>query len=79
MKTEILASRAKRADSYTARQGIHVSHVIIDGVISGSRGREHTEDKISPDAIAEEYWRLHTQDRSAWTHELDLRPFVEKF
>ncbi|HVY60040.1 MAG TPA: short-chain dehydrogenase, partial [Planctomycetota bacterium] len=34
---------------------------------------------LSPDAIAETYWQLHVQDRSAWTLELDLRPDVEEF
>ena len=34
---------------------------------------------LSPDAIAETYWQLHTQDRTAWTLELDLRPSVESF
>ncbi len=33
--------------------------------------------KLDPDAIAENYWRLHLQPRSAWTHELDLRPWIE--
>ena len=37
------------------------------------------EDMLSPDAIAENYWYLAHQDRSAWTMELDLRPFKEKF
>ena len=65
-------------------QGIHDSHVIIDGQINAPRiqemspGREeHT--LLSPDAIAETYWQLNTQDRTAWTLELDLRPSVESF
>ena len=37
------------------------------------------ETLLSPAAIAETYWHLHTQDPSAWTHEMDLRPSVEKF
>ena len=50
-------------------EGVHVAHVVID--------EEHTT--LSPDAIAETYWQLHTQDVTAWTLELDLRPAVEKF
>ena len=69
-------------------QGIHVAHFIIDGVIDGeivrSRFGEYLEQLgedggLSPDAIAEAYWYVHTQHRSAWTHELDLRPFKENW
>src|ERR671917_2371873 len=65
-------------------QGVHVAHVIIDGQISTPRVRgmypdreEHT--MLSPDAIAQTYWQLHSQDPTAWTLELDLRPSVEGF
>jgi NAD(P)-dependent dehydrogenase (short-subunit alcohol dehydrogenase family) len=65
-------------------QGIHVAHVIIDGQINTPGIREISPDReehtlLSPDAIAETYWRLHTQDRTAWTLEADLRPSVESF
>lgn len=65
-------------------RGIHVSHVIIDGQIDTPRVREMSPDReantmLSPDAIAEAYWRLHSQDPTAWTLELDLRPSVESF
>jgi NAD(P)-dependent dehydrogenase (short-subunit alcohol dehydrogenase family) len=65
-------------------QGIHVAHVIIDGQINTPRMREMSPDReyhtmLSPDAIAETYWQLHAQDRTAWTLELDLRPSVESF
>ncbi len=65
-------------------QGIHVAHVIIDGMIDTQRVRSMFPDAnpstfLSPDAIAETYWQLHQQDSSAWTLELDLRPSVEKF
>jgi len=66
-------------------QGIHVAHVIIDGQIADATrpGREpgaRGEDALlDPAAIAEAYWQLHVQPRSAWTQELDLRPWVEKF
>ncbi len=65
-------------------QGIHVAHTIIDGQINTPRVRERSPDRekhtmLSPDAIAETYWQLHIQDRTAWTLELDLRPAVESF
>jgi NAD(P)-dependent dehydrogenase (short-subunit alcohol dehydrogenase family) len=65
-------------------QGIHVSHVIVDGQINTPRAREMFPDRadhtlLSPDAIAETYWQLHSQDPTAWTLELDLRPAVESF
>jgi hypothetical protein len=65
-------------------QGIHVVHVIIDGVIGAPRTRGMMPDRspetfLDPVAIAEQYWNLHAQERTTWTQELDLRPFVEKF
>jgi NAD(P)-dependent dehydrogenase (short-subunit alcohol dehydrogenase family) len=65
-------------------QGVHVAHVIIDGQIAGERAGYRREERgldalLEPDAIAEAYYQLHRQHRSAWTHELDLRPWVEKF
>jgi hypothetical protein len=62
--------------------GDTVSHVIIDGQINTPSMRGMSPDReehtlLSPDAIAETYWRLHTQDRTAWTLEADLRPSVE--
>jgi len=69
-------------------QGLHVAHVLIDGGIEGERLRtmypdaasERGEDGLlDPEAIADAYWHIHTQQRSAWTQELDLRPFREQF
>jgi NAD(P)-dependent dehydrogenase (short-subunit alcohol dehydrogenase family) len=68
--------------------GIHVAHVVIDGGIEGDRlltrrpelARERGEDGLlGIDAIAETYWQIHRQPRSAWTQEIDLRPFKESF
>ncbi|KAK1639841.1 short-chain dehydrogenase [Colletotrichum phormii] len=66
-------------------KGVHVSHAIIDGGIDTPWGKSFVanggveDGKISPDAIAETYWHLHTQHRSAFTQEVDIRPYVEKF
>jgi len=69
-------------------EGIHVAHVVIDGAIDTAWIRENFPDRaarkaqdgiLSPDAIAESYWMLHSQPRSAWTHELDLRPWIESW
>jgi NAD(P)-dependent dehydrogenase (short-subunit alcohol dehydrogenase family) len=68
--------------------GIHVGHVVIDGGIDGERLNaaapqlkinRGTDGLLNIDAIADAYWHLHRQHPSAWTHELDLRPFKEPF
>ncbi|MCT9095045.1 SDR family NAD(P)-dependent oxidoreductase [Haloarchaeobius sp. HME9146] len=61
-------------------EGVHVAHVVIDGgILHPEREVEHPGEYLDPDAIAESYWHLVEQDRSAWTLELDLRPHVEEF
>jgi NAD(P)-dependent dehydrogenase (short-subunit alcohol dehydrogenase family) len=69
-------------------QGIHVAHAIIDGVIAGdqvlerfpeARERLGEDGMLDIDAIADAYWSLHRQQRTAWTAELDLRPYKEQF
>ena len=69
-------------------QGIHVAHVIIDGVVEGEKVRTHFPeyiDRLGEDgalrleAIADAYMAIHAQERSAWTQELDLRPFKENY
>jgi NAD(P)-dependent dehydrogenase (short-subunit alcohol dehydrogenase family) len=62
--------------------GIHVCHIVVDGGIrSAARPeRDNAPDAmLNPDAIAESYWHLLQQHRSAWTWELELRPWVERF
>lgn len=65
-------------------RGVHVAHVVIDGVIDTPRVRSFLGDRpahtlLAPDALAETYWQLHVQDPTAWTLEMDVRPAVEKF
>jgi NAD(P)-dependent dehydrogenase (short-subunit alcohol dehydrogenase family) len=69
-------------------KGIHVAHIVIDGAIDTQFIAENFPERyamkasdgiLNPDAIADNYWMLHQQQRSAWTHELDLRPWIEKF
>ncbi len=68
--------------------GIHVAHVVIDGGIDGERLRARRPEAVKErgedgllgiDAIAESYWQIHRQARSAWSFEIDLRPFREPF
>jgi NAD(P)-dependent dehydrogenase (short-subunit alcohol dehydrogenase family) len=68
--------------------GIHVAHIVIDGAIDTAWIRENFPERaalksqdgiLDPEAIAENYWQLHCQPRSAWTHELDLRPWIENW
>lgn len=67
-------------------RGIHVAHVVIDGAIDTAfiadnfperYALKEREGILDPEAIADNYWNLHAQPRSAWTHELDLRPWME--
>jgi NAD(P)-dependent dehydrogenase (short-subunit alcohol dehydrogenase family) len=63
-------------------QGIHVAHFVIDGGIRGathSEPAERPDSMLDPDAIAASYWNVLQQPRSAWTWEMELRPWVEKF
>lgn len=69
-------------------QGIHVAHSIIDGAIDTAWIAENFPQRhalkdqdgiLDPDHIADAYWMLHSQPRDAWTHELDLRPWMETF
>jgi NAD(P)-dependent dehydrogenase (short-subunit alcohol dehydrogenase family) len=69
-------------------QGIHVASVIIDGMIDSQRVRDRFPERVAqlppdgllkPDDIAEVYWQLHQQPRDAWTFEVDLRPWTERF
>jgi len=68
--------------------GVHVAHVVIDGAIDTAFIRDNFPQRyalkdqdgiLNPDHIADQYWMLHQQPLDAWTHELDLRPWMEKF
>ena len=69
-------------------KGIHVAHTIIDGAIDTEFIRSTFPERyalkeqdgiLNPEHIAENYWNLHAQPRDAWTFELDLRPYMEKW
>lgn len=67
-------------------KGVHVAHFVIDGIVDAERTRSRFGDYmdslgedgvLSPDAVADTFWHVHSQNKSAWTHELELRPFSE--
>lgn len=63
-------------------KGVHVAHFVIDGGIRAATRPEPNDNPdslLDPDAIAETYWQIATQPRSAWTWEVELRPWVERF
>lgn len=84
--------RRRHGAASTARElapeGVHVAHVLIDGAIDmpwirenfGEGLKERGPDALlAPDDIAQSYWAIHNQPRSAWTFEMDLRPWVENW
>ncbi|MEI7293635.1 SDR family oxidoreductase [Paraburkholderia tropica] len=69
-------------------EGVHVAQIIVDGAIDTEFIRENFPERyklkerdgiLNPDHIADAYWMLHQQPRDAWTHELDLRPWLEEW
>lgn len=84
------AKHALRATALSAArefgpQGVHVAHVVVDGLIDGPLTDPTwleglgEDGALSPDAIADMYWNLHQQPRNAWTFEADVRPFRERW
>lgn len=68
--------------------GLHIAHVIVDGGIDTEHRRAHVpgaaalkarDGILDPDHIAENYWQLHRQPRDAWSFEMDLRPWIERW
>ena len=69
-------------------QGVHVAHVVVDGAVDTEFIRSTFPERyalkeqdgiLNPNHIAENYWHLHMQPRDAWTFELDLRPYMERW
>lgn len=69
-------------------QGVHIAHFVIDGVINGDKVRSRLSEyleslgeqgALEPAAIADAFWAIHAQHRTAWTHEIDLRPYKERW
>lgn len=72
-------------------ENIHVAHLIIDSGVDTAFVRDRIKERgddpndlpadslMNPESVAESYWMLHHQSRDAWTHEMDIRPFAEKF
>jgi len=86
-KTALRAFAQSLAREFSA-QGIHVAHVVIDGGIDSKRMRANQPDRVQaagdqgllmPDHIAQNYLMLHEQPRNAWSFELDLRPWAERW
>lgn len=83
-----LRALAQSMSRELAPKGIHIAHVIVDGLIENERTKEFLPDLyaskgedgiIQPDDLAEIYWQLHNQPRSTWTFELDARPYSEQW
>jgi NAD(P)-dependent dehydrogenase (short-subunit alcohol dehydrogenase family) len=81
-----LRAVAQSAARELGPKGLHVAHVVVDGAIDGVFAQTNIPDReerlskdgiLKPDEIARNYVWLHKQQRSAWTHELDLRPWAE--
>ena len=85
---QALRAVAQSAAKELGPRGIHVAHVVVDGAIDGVFARTNIADRqervdrddiLKPEEIANNYVWLHKQQRSAWTHELDLRPWSESW
>jgi NADP-dependent 3-hydroxy acid dehydrogenase YdfG len=74
-----LRALAESAARELGPKGVHVAHLIIDGVIRAPGRADPEDETIDPDAIAETYLDLLRQKRSAWSSEMTLRPWVERF
>ncbi len=74
-----LRGLAQSAARELGPRGIHVAHINIDGAVRSADRPDDADSTLDPDAIARTYLDLLRQHRSAWTHEIDLRPWSERF
>jgi NAD(P)-dependent dehydrogenase (short-subunit alcohol dehydrogenase family) len=74
-----LRGLAQSAARELAPLGIHVAHFVIDGAIRRAGSSADGDSQLDPDAIAQTYMAILDQPRSAWTWEVEVRPWVEKF
>ncbi len=74
-----LRGLAQSAARELGPKGIHVAHFVIDGAVRGTRHPDTNDDTLDPDAIAQSYLDVLRQPRSAWSLEVELRPWVESF
>jgi NAD(P)-dependent dehydrogenase (short-subunit alcohol dehydrogenase family) len=77
-----LRGLAQSAARELGPKGIHVAHFLIDGAVRSATRldpNDRPNSTLSPDGIAQSYWNVLQQPRDAWSFEVDLRPWVEKF
>lgn len=74
-----LRALAQSAARELGPKGVHVAHFIIDGAVRSASRPDHTDNTLDPDAIAQTYLDVLRQPRSAWSFEVELRPWVETF
>lgn len=74
-----LRALAQSAARELGPKGVHVAHIVIDGVIRSAARPDRADDTLDPDAIAQTYLDLLRQPRSAWSFEVELRPWKETF
>ena len=74
-----LRGLAQSAARELAPKGIHVAHIVVDGRVRAEHGDDPTDSTLDPDAIAQSYLDLLRQHRSAWSWEIEVRPWVENF
>ena len=74
-----LRGLAQSAARELAPKGIHVAHIVVDGSVRSEHRPDSSDSTLDPDAIAQSYIDLLRQHRSAWSWELEIRPWVEKF
>lgn len=74
-----LRALAQSAARELGPQGIHVAHFVIDGIVRSATRPDASDNTLDPDGIAQTYLDVLRQPRNAWSHEVELRPWTEKF